>query len=184
MFFYKNVGESNKTSSAQNAVNFAEDKFNWNLTGLSGTINDVEKKVNELEKKVETQKSTIWFLVLSIIWSFNTASRIAVKIKTDAKSYLPLSAQILLKVRYVFIFFLRVGSVVAYFSPFIGLKGIMNHWQAEKLPFVFSEDQKQFHFWNSLRNETQSVDIQELFRFSKASSNTVFFCSFFKLDLD
>ena len=98
------------------------------------------------------------------------------KIKTDAKSYLPLSAQILLKVRYVLIFFLRVGSVVAYFSPFIGLKGIMNHWHAEKLPFVISEDQKQFDFWNSQTDEFQSVDIQELIRFSKDSSNTVFFC--------
>ena len=168
-FLLPNVGDSNRTSTVQNVVDYVEGKLN--------VTNRISGAINELEKKVETQKSTLWFLVFSIIVSFNKASGTAVKIKTASKSYLPFFAKTLLKFRYVFLFFVRVGAVVAYFSPFIGLRGVMNHWHAEKtFPLdgkVFSQLNGTYHYWSLTANESKSIDASLIFRSYYKSNGSI-----------
>ena len=56
------------------------------------------------------------------------------KIKAKVKEILPLFTKMILSLKYLLIFNIRVGCIVTYFAPFIGLLGILDHYQAEKTP--------------------------------------------------
>ena len=73
------------------------------------------------------------FLVFSLVWSFKTCAKTSIKIKLDAKTFLPFFPKFLLFWRYIFVFLIRVGCIVTYFAPFVGNLGVMNHYQAETL---------------------------------------------------
>ena len=81
----------------------------------------------------ENSSSALFFLVLSVLWSFKTSALTSIKIKTATKNFLPIFPKVILGVRYLLVFITRIGSNVAYFSPFIGLLGIMNHYHAEQI---------------------------------------------------
>ena len=99
----------------------SETSFFFDLIG-------VQEKVQSFEKN---HNVTFWFLVASNIWSFKTLAKTAVKIKTEKKNYLPFLPKIVLTFRYLVVFVIRIGAIVTYVSPFIGLNGLMNHFQAE-----------------------------------------------------
>ena len=84
---------------------------------------------DEFEKIEDDYNLTFWFLVFSVVWSFKTCAKTAVNIKTEAKGFLPFFPTIILALRYLLIFLVRVGAIVTYFSPFIGLIGILDHYQ-------------------------------------------------------
>ena len=59
--------------------------------------------------------------------------------------------------------------IVVYFSPFIGLLGIMDHYQAEKeIPLDYDlfkqANSTGFHYWNPIENEFHKIEISQLFR--------------------
>ena len=58
-------------------------------------------------------------------------AKTAVGIKTEEKGFLPTLPKIVLTLRYLLVFIIRVGAIVTYFSPFIGLVGILDHYQVE-----------------------------------------------------
>ena len=90
---------------------------------------------NDSKGKVTYEQTTaLILLIISILWSFKTSVMTAIKIKTHTKQFLPLLSKFLLGIRYFLVFTTRIGAIVAYFSPFLGLLGIMNHYQAEILP--------------------------------------------------
>ena len=84
----------------------------------------------EIEEKYNT---TLVFLVFSLVWSFKTCAKTSIKIKSDAKKFLPFFPKFILFWRYLFVFLIRVGCIVTYFAPFVGNLGVMNHYQAETL---------------------------------------------------
>ena len=120
------------------------------------------------EENKEKSKSAIIILVLSLLWSFKTSALTAMKIKAEEKNVLLLLPKSVLALRYSLLFWIRIGSIVTYFSPFLGLCGIMDHYQAEILPLDFelfmSFKQRKYEYWNPIEEEFQSVNISQLFR--------------------
>ena len=98
----------------------------------SGLQSIFESNDSTIEKTFE-QTNALILLIISMLWSFKTSAVTAIKIKAHTNQFLPLLSKLLLGIRYLFIFINRIGAIVAYFSPFLGLLGIMNHYQAEKL---------------------------------------------------
>ena len=123
----------------------------------------------------EMSNTTTIFLVLSLIWSFKTAAVTAVNIKTESKNYLPLLPKLILGIRYFLVFFIRVGSIVSYYSPYIGLLDIMIHYQAETLPLDMetwmSFNDSLYQYWNPIADEFQAINISELFRSSYSDND-------------
>ena len=122
-------------------------------------------------KEEERSSRTLIILILSVFWSFKTTAITAIKIKTESKNFLPIFPKIILGVKYILIFLVRIGCIVTYFSPFIGLIGIMNHYSAERLPLDWEKfkeindtHDQQYHYWNPIEDEFDSVDISKLHR--------------------
>ena len=135
---------------------------------LSQTNYPLESGLQSIFKssKSETQ-GTLAFLVLSILWSFKTTAITSIAIKADSKKFLPIVPKLILGMRYLFIFLVRIGCIVGYFSPFIGLLGIMDHYQAETIPLnyeTFKRLNGTYHYWNPLDQKIDSVRVEELFR--------------------
>ena len=114
---------------------------------------------------------TMILLTLSVLWSFISSAMTSVSIKTEYKAFLPWMAKIVLGVRYLLIFFIRITSIVTYFAPFIGLLGITYHNQAETIPLDYDlfqsindTEEKHYQYWNEIENEFQSIEISKLFR--------------------
>ena len=81
---------------------------------------------------------------------------------------LPLFPKCVLGLRYLNIFINRIGSIVTYYAPYIGLLMLMNHYHAELIPLdaeTWSSFNNTFYeYWNPITNEFQSRNISELFR--------------------
>ena len=114
---------------------------------------------------------TQWVLGFSIVWSFKTCALTFVKIKTETKQFLPFFPTVILGMRYPFIYLIRVGCIVSYHAPYLGLLGIMDHYQAETIPLSYESfkslndtDDKLYHYWNPFANEFQSIPVAQLFR--------------------
>ena len=114
---------------------------------------------------------TLVLLLLSVLWSFTSSALTSVNIKTESKTCLPWIPKVVLGIRYLFIFFVRITSIDTYFAPFIGLMGITNHYQAETISLEFTNfkyindtEEKHYHYWNEFESEFQSVEISKLFR--------------------
>ena len=84
------------------------------------------------------------------------------------KGFLPLVPKLLLALRYFLIFLIRITSIVVYYSPYVGLLDFMIHYHAET--YLLDRDvfdsfkDSQYHYWNPIVNEFQSVNISSLFR--------------------
>ena len=75
-----------------------------------------------------------WFLVLSITWSMKTMGMTYFKMKARGKvEMLELPAKILLAVRSLLVYSVRLSCVVAFFGPFLGLFNVLSHWHAEQM---------------------------------------------------
>ena len=163
--------ESGLQSVFQESEDTTRDSW-WYRSGMKGYFQKIETDYN----------LTIVFFILSVIWSFKTCAKTSIKIKTQSKSFLPLKAQILLFFRYLLLFFIRIGAIVTYYAPYIGLLGILDHYQAETLPLdpkiwcnINSTDDQQYHFWNPLNDQFESVKVSDLFRsnYAKCSDSSV-----------
>ena len=81
---------------------------------------------------------TQWFLVLSILWSMKTMAKTYIKVKAAGKvEVLALPAKLLLAVRSLLVYSVRLSCVVAFFGPFLGLFNVLAHWRAEQMVLEF-----------------------------------------------
>ena len=119
----------------------------------------------------EQSNTTLVFLILSVLWSFKTTALTNIAIKAGSKNFLPMIPKIILGIRYLFIFLVRIGCIVSFFAPYIGVLGIMNHHIAENIPLDFETfkninqtSEQQFQYWNPIEEEFQSIDVHKLFR--------------------
>ena len=91
---------------------------------------------------------------------------------------MPLLSKLLLLLRYLLVFLVRIVCIVTFFAPFIGLWDILSHYQAETIPLhpdVFKRlndtvDQ-QFYFFNLISKEVDKVHIASLFRSNYTDPN-------------
>ena len=58
----------------------------WYFSGLQAVFQEIEEKYN----------TNFWFFVFSVVWSFKTCAKTSIKIKTQTKTFLPMSAKLLL----------------------------------------------------------------------------------------
>ena len=106
--------------------------FNDNDTDNSSLLllTGVQEKITNIQEKYNT---AVVFLVFSLVWSFKTATMTAIKIKADTKTFLPFKSKLLLGWRYLVVYMVRIGCIVAGMCVFIGGLGIMNHYHAENI---------------------------------------------------
>ena len=94
-------------------------------------VTGVQKKIMDIQEKYNT---AVVFLVFSLVWSFKTAAMTAIKIKAETKTFLPFKSKLLLGWRYLTVYMVRIGCIVAGIGVLIGVSGMMNHYHAERLP--------------------------------------------------
>ena len=135
--------------------------FLFDIFGVEDIIKDFEIEHN----------TTVWFLVFSVLWSFKTCVLTSMKIKAKTKNFLPFFPKIVLAFRYFFIFGIRIIAIVSYFSPFLGLSGLINHYQSETISFDIETWTKfnnvsdgMYHYWNPFKEEFQSIHTSKVFR--------------------
>ena len=119
----------------------------------------------------EISNATLMFLIFSVVLSFKTSALTSIKIKTETKNFLPLFPKLVLGLRYLLIFLIRISDIVFYYAPFIGELDIMSHYQAESIPldyetfkYVNDTDLQEYHYWNENEQEFQSISISKLYR--------------------
>ena len=120
-----------------------------------------------------TSGVTLELLILLALKSFASSALTSVNIKTESKTFIPWTSKLVLGLRYVLTFIIRITSIVTYYAPYIGLIGIMAHYHAETIPldltnfkFINDTEEKLYHYWNEFETEFQSVEISKLFRFN------------------
>ena len=112
----------------------------WYWFGLQNFFRRIEDKYN----------TTLLFLIFSVVWSFKTSAITSIKIKTEDKKFLPIFPKTLLFFRYLVLFMIRVTCIVSYFSPFMGLLGTMNHYQARRIKRRDILSLLNSYFWKKL----------------------------------
>ena len=64
---------------------------------------------------------TLLLLILSSMWSFISSALTSMTIKTESKTALPWISKLVLVLRYLLTFFVRIISIVTYYAPYIGI---------------------------------------------------------------
>ena len=153
-----------------------QEKNNTDSRSLFFQNTTLHENFKKWDKK---NNATLWFLGFSVVWSFKTCSRTFVKIKSETKHILPFFPKVILGIRYLFIYLIRVGCIVSYFAPYLGLLGIMDHYQGETIPLAYDSfkslnktDDKIYHYWNPFENEFQSIPAAKLFRSNYSKKDT------------
>ena len=75
------------------------------------------------------------FLTLYIIWSLKTCILLHLKSVGTEKGFLPFTAKLTVVIWGTISYAKRIMSLVAFFIPSLGLFNILQHWQAEQIPF-------------------------------------------------
>ena len=75
-------------------------------------------------------------LSISAVWSLKTCILLHVKAVRVEKGFFRFKPTIIVFFWAFFGIIRRVGSLVAYFSPSLGLFSLLHHWQAENMPFT------------------------------------------------
>ena len=109
------------------------------------------------------------FLVGSVVWSFKTCATTTIKMESLQKSnFLPLSSKAILGIRALLTSSIKICCYVAYFAPFLGLLGMLSHWQTEQASFDITESilnvNSTIHYWDNNIQTLQSVAFSQIFR--------------------
>ena len=120
----------------------------------------------------DISKTTLMFLIFSVVVSFKTSALTSIKIKAETKSFFPLIPKLVLGLRYLLIFLIRIGAIVAYFGPFVGILDIMSHHHAESISLdydtfkyvLLNDPNQEYHYWNKKELEFQSIAMSHLYR--------------------
>ena len=103
---------------------------------------------------------TEWFLVMSILWSMKTISMTYIKIKAVGKvEVLSLPGKLLLAVRSLLVYSVRLGCVVTFFGPFLGLFNVLAHWRAEQTVL-----DSRFKVLFGIRDPSSNLTLEEVYR--------------------
>jgi len=134
----------------------------------SNDNDEEEQEDNSKQENLSNKSATLAFLIISILWSFKTSALTSIKIATESKKFLPIAAKLIVGMRYLLIFVIRICSYVTYFAPYLGTLDIMAHYQAEtvilEIEMFKTLNKTGFYFINTINNEIQSVPISKIFR--------------------
>ena len=74
--------------------------------------------------------------LFSIIWSLKTLVVVYLKSMRLEKPHFPALANLSILMYALFGSLRRVGSMIVYFAPFLGLFSMLQHWRAEQIPWA------------------------------------------------
>merc|ERR1712020_67253 len=77
-------------------------------------------------------------IILSILWSLKTSITLHLKAASVEKTHLRIWSTVGLVLISLFCSCARLLAIVGFFTPFIGLFNLLNHYKAEKIPFAQS----------------------------------------------
>ena len=98
-------------------------------------------------------------LMLSVCWSFKTGVASFLKIHSEQKAgMLSGAAKVVLGLRALLFSVTRIGCIVVFFGPFLGLKDCMAHWHAERFQLERGLLEK-LHQSNSPYWDKETVDL-------------------------
>jgi hypothetical protein len=130
--------------------------------------NDNDEEDNSKEENLSNKSATLAFMIISILWSFTTSALTSIKIATESNKFLPIASKLIVGMRYLLIFIIRICSFVTYFAPYLGALDIMAHYQAETVMLEFETFKRLiktgYHFMNTITNEIQTIEISKIFR--------------------
>ena len=120
----------------------------------------------------ENENATLAYFIFSVIWSFKSCANTSLLIKTETKSFLPLLAKMLLYLRYIILYPIRIGVNVTFFSTSLGLLGVLNHYRAEISKaldpeiwcYINGTTSQLFQYWDSTKDQNESVKVSDIFR--------------------
>merc|ERR1719362_2583704 len=134
----------------------------------SNDNDEEEEEDNSKQENVSNTSATLAFLIISILWSFKTSALTSIKIAIESKKFLPIASKLILGIRFLLIFVIRICSFVTYFAPYLGTLDIMAHYQAETVILEFETfkrlNKTGYYFMNTINNEVERVDISKIFR--------------------
>ena len=91
-------------------------------------------------------------LMLSVCWSFKTCVSSFLKIHSEQKArMLSVTSKLVLALRALLFSVTRIGCVIAFFGPFLGLGDCMAHWHAEGIqldPEIMENLQGPTSYWD------------------------------------
>ena len=79
-------------------------------------------------------------IILSILWSIKTCVTLHLKAADIEKTHLRVWSKIGLVLISLFCSCAKLLSIVSFFTPFIGLFNLLNHYKAEQIPFTPSKE--------------------------------------------
>ena len=128
---------------------------------------EVQSRIENISGKesLNEQSSSLteWFLVLSILWSMKTMGTTYIKMKAEGKvGMLGAPAKVLLAVRALLVYSVRLSCVVAFFGPFLGLFNVLAHWRAEQMVLDFKVYNRSHIYNSSLKRN--GLSIEEVYR--------------------
>ena len=130
--------------------------------------NDNDEEDNSKQENLSNKSATLAFLIISILWSFKTSALTSIKIAIESKKFLPIASILIVGMRYLLIFVIRICSFVTYFAPYLGTLDIMAHYQAETVMLEFETfkrlNKTGYHFMNTITNEIQTIEVSKIFR--------------------
>ena len=130
--------------------------------------NDNDEEENSNQNSISNKSATLAFLIISILWSFKTSALTSIKIATESKKFLPIAAVLIVGMRYLLIFIIRICVFATYYAPYLGSLDIMAHYQAETIFLDLETFQKLnetgFHYINKITNKIESVEITDIYR--------------------
>ena len=108
-------------------------------TSSSSTVTGLEKVFGKSDSHGINAEVLI---TLSILWSLKTSITLHLKAAEIEKTHLRLFSKVFLVLISLFSTCARLLSIVCFFTPFIGLFSLLNHYKLEQIPFGPSKEGK------------------------------------------
>ena len=105
------------------------------------------------------------FLIFNILWSLQTEIFTSLKVKKEAKGFLPSTGSLILLVKNTLTITTRITCIVMYFVPFLGCFNLATHWKAEQIQLEHSSYQfpdAKYNFY--YQGKSQSMDWRSIYR--------------------
>ena len=88
--------------------------------------------ISDTLRKIQSESDLIELLVLSLIWSFATNILSNNQGLSTRRVFFPFLSQIMAGLYTLFVSTSRILAMVLYFTPFLGLFGLLKHYKAEQ----------------------------------------------------
>ena len=108
------------------------------------------------------EKTSISYLIISILWSIKTSFSEHLKHVSIAKPHLGIKSKVMVYIMAALAASKRILVLVMFFVPGLGLFSILHHWQAEQIPFDVSYFNEYWERYPGMLNKTDDGELMYL----------------------